>query len=146
MRELPPPVVQAFLLADYVHKDPRTNKYNVYGVFNCVACVTFPAVLPDPWVYLALTEIHGPTALQVRIVGADEDVTHFAAELTGNAPSPLVVVEADFPVRGARFNAPGSYRLQILSNKVVLAERQFQLVPAGQRVPGAGGPGKPPAA
>ncbi|MDB5309742.1 MAG: hypothetical protein JWO38_3944 [Gemmataceae bacterium] len=143
MPERPPPVVQALLLADYLHKDPRSNKYNIYGVFNGVTCPYFPVVLPDPWVYLALTELHGPTTVQVRIVGADEVAAHFAVDLTANADSPLIVVETGFPIRGTRFTGPGLYRLQVVSAGLVIAERRFQLVFAGDRVPEPGGMGKP---
>jgi hypothetical protein len=136
MPERPPPVAQALLLADFIHRDARNGKYDVYGVFNLVSCPCFPATLPDPWVYVALTEIYGPTAVRVRVVSADEDEPCFSAELTASAPDPVTVVEAAFPVRGVSFSNPGLYRLQLVADEVVIAERRFQLIATDHLIPG----------
>jgi hypothetical protein len=137
MSARPLPVAQALLLADFIHRDARNGKYDVYGVFNTVGCPRFPAVLADPWVYVALTEIYGPTPVQIRVVSADEE-PYFCADLTADAPDPLAVVEAAFPVRGVAFESPGLYRLQLVADELVITERRFQLVPNDQLIPGPG--------
>lgn len=145
MYEQPPPVAQALLLADFIHRDVRNGKFDVYGVFNLVCSSQFPASLADSWVYLALTELHGPTPVRVQVVPSDEDRVCFAADLTFDAPDPLAVVEAAFPIRGLRFPSPGLYRLQVVHSSSIIAERRFQLAAAANagcfRGPGQGGRG-----
>src|SRR4051794_22758554 len=67
-----PPLVLSMVVCDAAWTDPGTGKRTLLGVFSHSAGPTFPLVLPQLTVYLALTAVRGRAALQLRLVDAEE--------------------------------------------------------------------------
>ena len=92
-----PPVVLAMILADTVLADMATGKHTIQGTYHSLSTSAFPLTLRWFVVYVALTDGHGETVMQLGLVDVDE--AHpplFELEAQVDFADPLAVVELAF--------------------------------------------------
>ncbi|HZV07545.1 MAG TPA: hypothetical protein VE999_20840 [Gemmataceae bacterium] len=125
----PPPLAQAMLLADAIHRDPATKKFFILGTYNMLGCPKFPTP-PNPLrVYVSMTDMHGQTPVRIRVTDMDEMYgTLCEKTLVVDCPDPNLNVELVFtpdPV----FPEPGMYRIQLFADHELLRELRLRLLP-----------------
>ena len=128
-----PPTVVALLLAEVVHAT-ADRRANLLGVFNGYTAHAFTFLTPQTFVYLALTDGHGPTPLAVRLVdAADEDGPPLFAFDLKAVPfaSPLEVREVAIEVPPVTLPRAGLYRWQVVCGGEVIHERRLVAQVAG---------------
>ena len=122
-----PPTVAALLTCATIYQDDVSRRASLLGVCGGFRAPAFPAEMPRLYVYLALTDGHGPTPVAVRLVdGADESRHLFASPiLEARFASPLEVKELAVETPALTLPAPGRYRWQVLCGEQVIHERAF---------------------
>lgn len=119
-----PPIVLSMLLCDAVHRDAETGKYYLIGSFASRQFDRFPAALPTVHLFLSMIEVNGSYGLSARIVDVTrEDALVFETGGRLEGADPLSVFDFYFPLSGVEFTQPGVYRLQLLADGDVIAER-----------------------
>jgi len=145
------PVLQALLLADNVYEDKRTGKKVIAGTFDTymVAKDTKaedkepegdeagkapeqPAVLPferagTPYAYISLTDLHGPTDLQLRFVSLDShEALMSTVDFKVTTNSPLDTAEIVVPVPPLP-REPGVYALELVHDDEPLGAHRIRV-------------------
>ena len=124
----PPPIVQSMIVADGIHRDSSTGKKFILGIFNIIGASRFPHRNPPFFVYLAITNGHGPTVLRLRIVDVEDPqspIYESAHPVDFSDPNEVYEfvtgVQVVFPV-------PGNYRMQLLAGNEFLREMRLNVV------------------
>lgn len=123
------PIGQAMIICDAVWRDPATGKTFILGAFANIATINLPAVLKSVCVYVAITDCHGETPLNLNLVYVnpetmeDEEVGRWEQTLT--IPDPLIVAEGQFVLQGLEFPHGGEYRFQLESGGEPILERRI---------------------
>jgi hypothetical protein len=126
--EQQPPDVLAMVLADAVLRDLATKKHTIQGIYTLLHVREFPYLHPFIVVYTALTNGHGQTLMQLRLVDANEErAPLFTSESSLLFPDPLYVAEAVFAVPNVVFPEPGEYRLQLFGAGQPIRERRLYI-------------------
>ena len=135
------PHVLAMLICDQVIIDARTGKQSIIGSFSVINATRFPLRYPCMMVYAALTEGHGKTPLQLRLIDADEEtepVVDRTLQISFNDPRQVCELHSAF--YGLSFPQPGEYRFQLFSSGEPLMERRLllrKMVPPKGKAPPA---------
>ena len=125
-----PSVVLAMVLADTVLVDVTTGKNTIQGTYQKLRAADFPYTHTAIVVYVVLTEGHGATTVQLRLVDRDEiRPPIFELESRVDFPDPLTDVEVVFAQPRVVFPEPGDYRLQLFAGDAPLLERRLELSP-----------------
>jgi len=125
-----PPVLQAFVVADGIHRCPATGKYTILGTFREVMFP--PGVEPimriPVGVYAAVTEINGEVTFSLKLrYMKDEELLldQVIGKLRCN--DPLVVAEVSGTLKGLRFGRPGLYALEFFADDVALGTWRLRM-------------------
>lgn len=123
------PKLRAFILADHVYEDGLSRKYSILGAYDHVGAPAYPYEVQNLAVYLELGgECPSFTfALQLVKDGEREPLFFFPKEADGLAP--LAVRKWTFNHGPVLIPAPGAYRLQLLVNGDLFAERLIRFHP-----------------
>ncbi len=122
------PDVLSLLVCDQILVDRLTGKTSLIGLFSNIGATQFPVRHPQLWVFAALTDGHGRTPLELRVVDADDarpPVAHGAATLEFNNPRAVACLNLHFA--GLVFPEPGQYRVQLRCHGELLREARLQL-------------------
>jgi hypothetical protein len=140
------PILQALLLCDRVYQD-RSGKYIIVGVFDQwffkprvevssndqsqppQEQIRTPAEIQDvgtPWVYLSLTDLKGPTKLELRFENLTGAEVYFAVIFEVSSPDPLLSVQIGMPVPKLPSKA-GDYILELLHDDVSLGAHRVKI-------------------
>jgi hypothetical protein len=140
------PILQALLLCDRVYQD-RSGKFIIVGVFDrwffkprvedkreeqplpFVEQLKSPAEFQDvgtPWVYLSLTDVKGPTKLELRFESLTGAEVYFSALLEVTSSDPLTSVQFGLPVPRLPSKA-GDYILELLHENVSLGAHRVNI-------------------
>lgn len=130
---MPPPSMVVLLVCDQVIDDRRTNKKSAIGLFNTVVVQRVPVRLSQMAVLVTLTEIRGPTPLELRLVFDRDNRTLLRARGGVNAPNPLAMVDLVFTLRGVVLPELGQYAFELLSGEELLGRRRFHVLRAGPK-------------
>jgi hypothetical protein len=124
-----PPDVLAMVLADTVLRDFASGKMFIQGTYSAIMATEFPLLYPSIVVYAAITNGHGQTEMELRLVDVDEESEPlFKAAIMMNFADPLIVAEAVFAHGPVNFPRPGEYRLQLFGAGQLLRERRLQAI------------------
>jgi hypothetical protein len=118
------------ILAETVLGDFVSKKLFIQGTYSAIFSRDFPIAYPPIVVYTAITNGHGKTLIELRIV--DVDAEHEPLGTTSmlvDFPDPLMVVDAIFAIGNVVFPNPGEYRLQLYMGEYLLRERRLQVIP-----------------
>ncbi len=121
------------LVCDQVIDDRRTNKKSAIGLFNTVVVQRVPVRLSQVAVLVTLTEIRGPTPIELRLVFDRDNRTLLRARGGVNAPNPLAMVDLVFTLRGVVLPELGQYAFELLSGDALLGRRRFHVLRAGPK-------------
>src|ERR1700686_521974 len=103
-----PPDVLAMVLADVVPRDTVSGKNYIKGTYSVISANEFPVRYPSIVVYVAITNGHGKTELEMRLGPVDKDREPvFVSKMVVDFPDPLAVIEAIFGHVQAVFPEPG---------------------------------------
>lgn len=139
------PHVLAMVICDQVIIDARTGKQSIIGSFSVVNSPRFPVRYPCITVYVALTEGHGKTPLQLRLIDSNEEEKPVIDRtLSINFQDPRQVCELHSAFYNLVFPKPGEYRFQLFSQGEPLMERRLLVRKVEQRRQPGPGPGPPP--
>lgn len=140
------PILQALLLCDRVYQD-RSGKFIIVGVFDqwffkpkvdggsseqsppIGEQVVTPAEIQDvgtPWVYISLTDVKGPTKLELRFENLTGAEVYFSAVLEVSSPDPLLSVQLGMPVPKLPGKA-GDYILELLHDDISLGAHRVKI-------------------
>lgn len=140
------PILQALLLCDRVYRD-MSGKFIIVGVFDCwffkppvggksiaqpqpvAEQLTSPSEIQDvgtPWVYLSLTDVKGPTKLELRFESLTGAEVYFSALLEVSSPDPLKSVQFGLPVPRLPSKA-GDYILELLHENISLGAHRVNI-------------------
>lgn len=135
---MPRPVLQAMVLADHVYQDRFTGKYVIAGTFanvsfgNVVAQATTPpaesrdageqwlavrgpmGVAGSPYLYFALTEVHGEVPLVVKFVDLSDSSLLFEGQFAVASLDPVAVAEYALPMPPLPIAKSGAFSLDLL--------------------------------
>ncbi len=129
----PPPSVVVLLICDQIIDDRQTNKKSAIGLFNTVVVPRAPVRVGQMAVLATLTEICGPTPLELRLVFDRDDRVLLRARGEVNAPNPLAMVDLVFTLRGVQIPELGQYAFELLCGEELLARRRFHVLKAQAR-------------
>lgn len=121
-----PPIAQAVIMCDCVHRESVSGKYNLLGTFNSLAFPSFPGKLPIMFVFLSLVEVNGTYDLRIQLVDVDEEfepIAQVSGTLVGNYP--LAIYEFPLHLQDVEFPRTGEYRLQLFAHGTQIAERRL---------------------
>jgi hypothetical protein len=88
-----------------------------------------PAEIQDvgtPWVFLSLTDVKGPTKLELRFESLTGAEVYFSALLEVSSPDPLMSVQFGLPVPRLPSKA-GDYILELLHDNVSLGAHRVNI-------------------
>lgn len=120
----PPPYVLSFVVCDDVVTDASTRKHTLVGVFHDIFAPQYPALHPRLSVYLELTNGHGPTEVELRLVHAASDKEVFQAKGQMDFPDPRMVAALVISLNNVLFPREGEYRFQLYGEGTLLVERR----------------------
>ncbi|HBI46936.1 MAG TPA: hypothetical protein DDY78_29400 [Planctomycetales bacterium] len=124
------PDVLAMVLADAVLGDLVSKKLFIQGTYSAIFGRDFPLVCPAIVVYAAITNGHGKTLIELRVVDVDAEHEPLGkAGILMDFADPLVVADAVFAISPVVFPGPGEYRLQLYMGNHLLRERRLQVIP-----------------
>ncbi len=128
--EQQPPEVLALLIADHVYRDEISGKVTVLGMSSVIGATKFPWTHPGIVVYVALSDGRGETAVQVRLIDADEAREPvWETETVVDFPDPITELELVVFLDEVVFHEPGDYRLQLYGAGQLLRERRLMVMP-----------------
>ncbi len=133
---MPKPVLQAMVLADHVYQDRVTGKFVIAGTFGVIGIqqrelggveaapagseisgerrnITGIAHAGSPYLYVALTEVHGRVPLRLRYVNLADSGVIIEGEVELTSPDPVSVAEYAFQMPPLPVIV-GSYSLDLL--------------------------------
>jgi hypothetical protein len=127
-----PPIVLSLILSDSIHVDHSTGKRSILGVFSAIYAREFPATHPQLVVNVELTNGHGDTAVDIKLVQVQPESVE--GEMVGSArfdisfQHPRQVVGFGLGLKGVVFPQPGEYRVILECQGTILLERSLMLV------------------
>lgn len=125
----PNPDVLALLVCDQIITDRMTGKQSLIGMFSKVHATGFPATHPQLAVFVALTDGHGRTELNIRIVDSNDARPPIVEGRGGvDFKNPRAIANLALQFHGLTFPAPGEYRVQLWSGAELLREARLELV------------------
>lgn len=150
---MPKPVLQALLLADHVYQDKETGKKIIAGTFNRLSLTKVtPKPAPQeegqsaqgfrplspaevrrpgsPTAFISLTDVHGPTDLELRYVDLADNRALIGARFRVQSDNPLNTVEAVVPLPPLPAPHPGVYALELLYQEEPLGALRVTVVQA----------------
>lgn len=121
------PTLVSLLLCDQIIDDRFTNKKSAIGMFNTILSPTMPTVIHQLCVLASLTELSGPTAVELRMVRDADNAQIFRGNGRVEAPNPLAVVDLVFTLQGIQLPSAGQYAMELWASNELLGRRRFQL-------------------
>lgn len=144
---MPRPVLQALVLADHVYQDGLSHKFIIAGTFGRMWFRRQPKASADeqkreesrtrqadtieevlahvsqagsPWLYFALTDVHGRLPLQVKYVDLSDSSTLFEMSFEVASSDPIGVAEFALPMPALPRAKIGTYSVDLLHDSEIL--------------------------
>jgi hypothetical protein len=139
---MPKPTLQAMVLADHVYRDASTGKFIIAGTFSALfqgqqkplpqdstrsseiagPRQTFanpPGKAGSPYLYLALTGVHGRVSLGLRYINLADSSVLIEGQIDITSADPVAITEHSFPLPMLPIS-PGQFSLDILYEGEIL--------------------------
>ena len=126
---MPRPILQAFLLADYVYQDTDTGKKIIAGTFNRISAPSFPVVYPFCTAFISLTDVKGTISLelQFRNLKTNEVIATFGG-IDLHAEDPHQTVELTSQIHGLVFPDSGIFSIDVVHDEEILGSFRLSAV------------------
>lgn len=133
--EKQPPLCLALLVCDSITRDPTTGKMNLLGTFGGIVSKSYPATHPQLAVFIELTNGHGETSLELKLVKVlprsvdtvddiiGEPVQQWSMNVT--FPDPIAMFQIALGVTNVVLPEAGEYRFILECQGVFLMERRL---------------------
>jgi hypothetical protein len=131
----PAPTLVSLLLCDQIIDDRMTGKKSAIGLFNVAMVQAVPVRLSQIVVMASLTEITGPTTVELRLIRDADNVSILNTQGTVDAPDPLSTVELIFGMQGIQIPTAGQFAFELWAQGDLLGRRRFQVVVGSQNRP-----------
>lgn len=131
----PAPTLVSLLLCDQIIDDRLTGKKSAIGLFNVAAVPSIPVRLSQIVVMASLTELTGPTTVELRLMRDADNAPLLVTQGTVDAPDPLSTVELIFNMQGIQFSTAGQFGFELWAQGELLGRRRFQVLVGPGRAP-----------
>jgi hypothetical protein len=123
-----PPIGIAMVVCDQILEDSNTSKRSLIGLFNTVACESFPACLTKLCVFVSVTQILGRVSLTLmcRNETTDERIVSVPGAAESNQPN--AVLEIGYEFDNFSFPRPGLYTFELLHEEEQLLQTRFNVI------------------
>lgn len=121
------PTVVSMLICDQVIDDKITNKKSAVGIFNIIMVPRVPTTVSQMAVMISMTEIGGPTEIELRLIQDTDNAVLFDTRGLIAAPDPLATVDLIFGIQGLKLPKSGQHAFEVLCNGEILARRRFHI-------------------
>lgn len=122
-----PPKCLSLVICESVVEDIKTRMKSVFNIFNNVDASEFPVEVHPICVFASITDGHGHVEITLRVMKND-DQTEIAREVQEHDfGSPLEVIDIVATLKDVSIPEPGTYFVQVLANKTLVAERRFHV-------------------
>ena len=131
MSKKPRPDCLALLICEGVIEDSRSKNKTIVNTFNRIAALRYPVRHDRLSIFLSLTGGHGEHDIEIRIVRGgvppgEKPLYGFTGK--ANFANPLAVAELAIDIRGMTIPAAGRYVIELVVDRDVLKQRNFEAV------------------
>lgn len=122
------PTPIALVVCDNIYAEQPGGKIALVGLFNGIACQSFPARHPRMAVFASLTDLRDGSKAKLEITHAETDKVIVSAE--GGFPdgyTPLTVIDLQYIFVNVTFPEEGTYYIRFWANDHLLMMRPFQV-------------------
>jgi len=124
--QVPPPILIAAIICDWVIIDALTQKPSIIGAFEVISAQSYPARHGRLAFFCQLTNGHGKTPVTVKLVDVQkEDQSLFEQTIECEFKDVRAVGNLTFDINGIVFPHSGEYRFQIFAGTNFLGERRI---------------------
>jgi hypothetical protein len=116
----PTPTVTAMLVCDQIVAEQGTNKKSLIGIFEIVAALQFPTVIPRLSVYARLTDGLGKYPFKLRVVKLKDETLLADVDVEGDIPDQMHAAELVFNFMGFGVPEAGKYEFQLYTREIYL--------------------------
>lgn len=120
MTEQPTPSVTAMLLCDQVITEQGTNKKSLIGIFETIAGLGFPMVIPRLSIYVRMLDGFGRYPFTLRVVKLKDETLVAEVEINGEVPDHAHAAELVFNFIGLPIPEAGKYEFQLYTRDTYL--------------------------
>lgn len=132
----PTPEILTLQVCERVIRDEMTKQVSVIGLLDQLVAKRYPTTMYRLLVFLEMSGGHGMTALEIRMVDADElRPPVFSMMFQVMFDDPNAVTRVPLEVQGSTVPEPGEYRVQVLCQGAILRQRRLTMN-VGPTVPG----------
>lgn len=116
------------VICDSIYHDRSTGKAALVGVFSGVNALKFPALHPQMWVYVSVTEARAKARFRLDVVNSESDQQIVSVD--GEVPrevTPVHVCDMTFQLDGLLFPSAGLYYVRFWMGERLLLQRPLML-------------------
>jgi len=133
MKEMPPPVLQALVLADHIYTVEGVKRI-ICGTFSRLWCEEYPTEFGRPtWAFVLLVDCNGEVAIQLRFVRLrDNRVLMQSATINMESKDPLIPIDIAVQVPPFPLPEAGAYSMECYANDQLIGSVRLQAMKAGE--------------
>ena len=120
-------ILLALIVCDGTIREAGTNKLSLIGTFNGLFAPHFPCVHPTLSVYIALTDGRGIVPCLLRMTNLENGAEIFSLQGQVDFQDPTGIAELVFQLQQLKFECPGLYALDFLSDRNLLGTRKLRV-------------------
>jgi len=124
-----PPIGIALIVCDQILEESGTRKKSLLGVFNSVACRSFPATIHKVCVFVSLTNLNGKSKTLLRCSNETKNMPLMAVEGIADSNNPNSVLELGFEFESFAFPQPGLHIFEFLCDGIPILSSRFNVMP-----------------
>jgi hypothetical protein len=122
------PIGIAIVVCDQILEDANTSKRSLIGIFNTVACTSFPAVIAKICVFVSVTEILGKVPMVLRCTNETHSEPIVAVPGEAQSDNPNEILEIGFEFDNFSFPKPGLYTFELLHEDEIILQSRFNVI------------------
>lgn len=129
MAGIPPPILQALVLADHIYTD-QSGKRIICGTFSKIWSTVFPSVFSRPtWVFILLADVFGKVELRLRFVNLKDDqiLMESASVFLENKEDRLTPMDIAIQIPGFPLPEPGAYSFECYADNRLLGSVRLRV-------------------
>lgn len=135
MSNPPTPTVTAMLVCDQIVAEQGTNKKSLIGIFEIVAAIGFPTIIPRLAVYVRLVDAGGKYPFKLRVVKLKDETLLADIDIEGNLPDQAHASELVFNFQGLMIPEAGKYEFQLYTRDTYLHRVTMEVAKAQGGIP-----------
>ena len=121
------------VICDQILEDSNTSKRSLIGLFNSVACTSFPAVLSKLCVFVSITQIIGNVSLILVCRNETNGEPILGIPSEAQSDNPNAVLEIGYELDNFSFPQPGLYTFELMHDDEYILQIRFNVLSAPQQ-------------